>query len=732
MNAPIRHIGLFSATSIGIGAIVGGGILALAGAAFATTGPAALLAFALNGLIAIITALSFAELASAFPQSGGTYLFAKKVLSIRAAFNVGWVVWFASIVAAALYALGFSSFALGSVAAVWDSHSHLSQTPVFLIGFATVTVLFTTWLLSRSPGSGGSWVNILKVSVFAVLILAGFWVWGKDQPPVSDKLTPFFPFGFNGLIQAMGYTFIALQGFDLIAAVAGEIKEPRKILPRAMLISLFTALGIYLPLLLVMLVVGVPQNGDIIAIADKNPDLILAIGARVYLGPFGFWLVMISGVLSMYSALLANLFAASRIAQAMARDRTLPSVLDQLNERRGTPVNAMWVTSGLVILILIIVGDVSNAGAASSLIFLVSFSLTHFISLLVRQRQPDHSGFRTPGWPVLPVTGMLACLGLAVFQGLAVPAAGVITAIWLTAGFFFYLMLFGQRAKIFDAASEHGDPDLLELRGKSPLVLVPMANPDNAGTLSTLAAALSPAAGRVLLLNIAQRAAGPDQKASVDIMADILRRSMAAALDSGIRVECLGTLSSDPWLEIERVANLHHCALTLMGMSDLSDKETRHRLETLAARLPSNLAILRARDGWDPLSIQNILVPIGGRDVHNALRARLLTALYHQAKNKIQITYLIVAPADTKPEDQSRIVRTWQQLVSDESPAQSQIRIIPGHSISGIILEQARASDLLILGMGKLSRHRHGFSPVVTKIIADRSVSNVLVIGQHE
>ena len=189
----------------------------------------------------------------------------------------------------------------------------------------------------------------------------------------------------------MGYTFIALQGFDLIAAVAGEVKEPRKVLPKAMLISLLTALGIYLPLLLIMLVVGVPQNGDIVAIASENPDLILAIGARVYLGPFGFWLVMVSGVLSMISALLANLFAASRIAQAMGRDRTLPSFLDQLNKRYGTPVPAMWVTSTLVILILIIVGDVSNAGAAASLIFLVSFSLTHFISLLVRQRQPNHS-----------------------------------------------------------------------------------------------------------------------------------------------------------------------------------------------------------------------------------------------------------------------------------------------------------------------------------------------------
>ncbi len=106
------HLSLFAATSVGVGAIVGGGILALAGVAFSVTGPSAILAFCANGVIAVLTAPSFAEMASKFSQSGGTYNYAKKVLSVDAAFMVGWVVWFASIVAAVLYALGFAHFAL--------------------------------------------------------------------------------------------------------------------------------------------------------------------------------------------------------------------------------------------------------------------------------------------------------------------------------------------------------------------------------------------------------------------------------------------------------------------------------------------------------------------------------------------------------------------------------------------------------------------------------------------
>jgi hypothetical protein len=92
-------VSLLGATGVGVGAIVGGGILVLAGVAFQATGPSAILAFAANGVVAVLTALSFAEMATAFPESGGAYTFAKKVLTVRAAFAVGWVLWFAYIVA---------------------------------------------------------------------------------------------------------------------------------------------------------------------------------------------------------------------------------------------------------------------------------------------------------------------------------------------------------------------------------------------------------------------------------------------------------------------------------------------------------------------------------------------------------------------------------------------------------------------------------------------------------
>jgi APA family basic amino acid/polyamine antiporter len=170
-------MGLAGATGVGVGAIVGGGILALAGVAFSATGPGAMLAFALNGIIALLTALSFAEMAAAFPESGGTYTFAKKVLNVRIAFGVGWVVWFASLVAAVLYALGFASFLVMSLQGVWPRL--FGDMPGLLQsrwGATLLAVSSTLWFsagLLRKGGSGGQWINVTKSAVFALVIAGG-------------------------------------------------------------------------------------------------------------------------------------------------------------------------------------------------------------------------------------------------------------------------------------------------------------------------------------------------------------------------------------------------------------------------------------------------------------------------------------------------------------------------------------------------------------------------------
>ncbi len=146
-----RHLSLFGATALAVGAIIGGGILALAGVAFATTGPSAIIVFGLTGAIAFLTAASFAQLAQRFTDSGGLYVYAKKVLSIEVAFLVGWVVWFASILAGVLYALGFAAFELEGLERALElagrSADRVQGPAVALIVATTATAFYTIGLM---------------------------------------------------------------------------------------------------------------------------------------------------------------------------------------------------------------------------------------------------------------------------------------------------------------------------------------------------------------------------------------------------------------------------------------------------------------------------------------------------------------------------------------------------------------------------------------------------------
>jgi amino acid transporter len=148
-----RHIGLFGATAVGVGAIVGGGILALAGVAFATTGPSAILAFALNGGIAFLTAASFAELGARFPHSGGTYTYAKRVLSIEVAFFAAFAVEGASRL-----------LTVTGVNGAWLEHSAAR------VGIALSATAFYALALVRSAGGGGNAATVGKVLVFAFAV----------------------------------------------------------------------------------------------------------------------------------------------------------------------------------------------------------------------------------------------------------------------------------------------------------------------------------------------------------------------------------------------------------------------------------------------------------------------------------------------------------------------------------------------------------------------------------
>ncbi len=555
-----------------------------------------------------------------------------------------------------------------------------------------------------------------------ILIGAGVMAW-VQQPAelLLRRLDPFLSAGPVGVVQAMGYTFIALQGFDLIAAVGGSVKNPERNVPLAMYLSLGIALVIYLPLLFLIATAGAPPEG-ITTAAAANPEGLVALAAERFMGESGFWLVIGAGVLSMLSALRANLVGASHVAFAMARDRTLPRRLGRVRGASGAPAIAVAVTSLMVAAIAIGVGDVAAAGAASSLIFLISFAIVHWAAVLAGSRT-DRA---RPA--IVPVAGAVLCLGLAAFQAFAVPEAGTVVLTWLAIGAALYLTLFATGASQADAAAEARDPDLARLRGRSPLVLVPIANPARAASLVDVAATLrTPGTGRVLLLSVVVPEPGGslrDRPALRDAEA-ILGESLHRSMESSLVPETLFTIAKDRWSEIGRVARVHDCESVLMGLPDLSEPGMEGSLERVLGGLEVDAVIVRAPRRWRMDEAHRVLVPIGGRREHSHLRARLLSSLSRSGERSV--TFFRVVPQATSQEDMRRVERDIRGLARDEAVGPFQVEIEATDQPVEAIVRRAADADLVVIGMQRRERGQRPLGELALSIAQKTSVPLVLI-----
>jgi basic amino acid/polyamine antiporter, APA family len=382
---------------------------------------------------------------------------------------------------------------------------------------------------------------------------------------------------------------------------------------------------------------------------------------------------------------------------------------------------------------VLILPSVAAAGAASSLIFLVTFALTHWVAILVRQRSVRRPPpFRVPLFPLAPVAGGLACIGLAVFQGVMVPLAGTITVIWLSVGGILFLALFARRARVIDVSSVAFDPELVTLRGRSPLVLVPIANPQNSPAMLALADALVPAnVGRVLMHTVVVAPADwrPDvDPAPIERTQAVLRELLKASAGAGIRVEALTTVAPQPMEEIARVARLHRCDSVLMGLSELSQDAHGTQLEALVGALDANVVVLRSRENWRLADAKRILVPIRGRGGHQHLLAQLLGSILRDTER--EVTFLRVLPTSVGQDELRRATRELAHLAHDYVRQRSEVKVLQSDDPLATIAQCANESDLLILGVQREGRQKKLFGNL-TRQIAARSACPIIVLSRR-
>jgi len=414
---PGASLGLLDATMIGIGAMIGAGIFVLTGLAAETAGPAALVVFGLNGGVTLFTALSYAELASAIPRNGGGYAYVRETFSGAISFVMGWTRWFTYMAAGALYALGFSSNFIEFV------HIYVPSAPALPVVYAlAVVVVFVALnaLSTEAAGGAETVVTVLKIAILAVFV--GFGVLAVD----TGEFSPAFPVdgGAMAVLPAMGLTFIAFQGYDLIATVTEEVENPRRNIPRAIFLSLGVTVVVYL--LVVFVAIGT-MGADQLGAAGETA---VAQAAEGFMPTFpvigtGAALITFGAVFSTVSALNAVIIGSSRVAFAMGRERQLPLRLGQLHPRFGTPFVAIVASSALMLLSVVVV-PIRVVGNLASLFSLLGFIVVNVAVIRLRRQKPNLSRpFSIPFYPVPPILGILLNLLLGAFISLRTWAIAV-------------------------------------------------------------------------------------------------------------------------------------------------------------------------------------------------------------------------------------------------------------------------------------------------------------------
>ena len=408
-----REAGLFQLVSYGMGNIVGAGIYVLIGAASGFAGNEIWLSFVIAAIIALFTGLSYAELGSVYPKAASEYAFMGKAYGSRPlSFVIEWTMLMTEIVAASTVSLGFASY-----------FNSITGLPIILIA-ATILIVLTAITLTgiKSSLRINTALSVIAIVGLIVVISGGLVKFGSVNYTNS-------PNGISGIVAASILVFFAFIGFDNITNLSEETKDPQKLIPRGLLISLLISTILYI-LVGISIVSLVPWQQ---LSASPAP---LALAASVAFGHPAFLLLAVVALLTTFNTALVLLIVGSRIIYGMSRAGVLPKVFGQLNKS-----SAPYAASILILLIALAflsLGSIGIVAKVTSFGSLLVFAVIN-ISLLHLRRTAPHlkRPFKAPlsiGWvSITAVLGVVSCIALlsqfdilSAVLGFALPVSGII------------------------------------------------------------------------------------------------------------------------------------------------------------------------------------------------------------------------------------------------------------------------------------------------------------------
>ena len=752
----VRNLGLFDITMIGVGAMIGAGIFVLTGIAAGTAGPALILAFAMNGVITVLTAMVYAELGSAIPEAGGGYLWVKEGLPGPNGFLAGWMSWFAHAVAGSLYGVGFGGFIYELLRILFldPSAPHDEHTGIFLSGplhlpfglelteadlvqkiFAVLIILLFLYINYRGTsetGAVGNIVTVLKVIIIMIFIVSGlFVIFG--EPARFESFQPFAPRDIIGIVSAMGLTFIAFEGYEIIVQAGEEVREPRKNIPRAVFLSLAIVVPIYMLVAFVVIGAVDPPAGQPIHewLGDLG-EIGIARAAAQFM-PFGLFLIMLGGLLSTMSALNATTFSSTRVSFAMGRDRALPDSFSSVSAKTRTPHIALgW--SGVLILFVALTLPIEDVAASADIMFILLFLQVNLAVITIRSKYGKDLkyGFLMPFFPILPMIaiGMQFLLVLSLFEVSII--AWVYAVFWIAGGFLLYFFYARPRQERAHRTPVVQQTELMTPTQDVPYrVLVPVANPDSLSTLlppAVNAARLN--GGKVTLLHIVTVPSPTPLSSGYRYLtaSDGLReRAISMVRDEEVAVEYIVRVARRVAPAIIDTAQEQQADLVVVGWQGAKTVDGRTVLGSNIDQVLSevNCDVMMLQTG-DTASASRILMPIAEpRQVGYSLQ---LIQLFSETDMTLDLLH--VFSTDTPAADRERMTRALQRQIEAVKVAEMQVNLLTDVSPDRIdaLVQASRDYDYLVLGETRETKVRQRLFGNTSMIIAERTRTPVLLL----
>jgi len=730
-----RDLGLFDATMIGVGAMIGAGIFVLTGIAAGEAGPASILSFGLNGAVTLLTALAYAELAASMPEAGGGYAFVRRAFPGAVGFTAGWMLWFAYTVACSLYALGFAGYFWefflkyipGLTTGAFGVLGHHGSTLVVTL----VVGIFFVLLNVRGAEVTGKTEGVLTITKLVVLaVFIGYGLQRVIEVPdqASASFSPFFPQGAGGVLVAMGLTFIAFEGYDLIATVSEEIKEPEKNIPRATFISLGITMVMYLLILFVSLAAVSSPEGSSWEFLGRYGETAIVRAAEDFMPAFGVAVIVFGGLLSTMSALNATVMASSRVAFSMGRDSLLPGRMSAIHPRRRTPHVAIVVT-GVVLLAIALTLPIEAVGSAASLIFLLTFAMVNLSVIVLRRKAPEiPRRYQVPFYPVTPVLGIGLNLFLALYQFNFQPVAWYVTLGWIVVGLLIYFAFFKKQV-----ISKEPQVLAIDRATFEEAVLVPLHNPDHVETLLDFAAPIARARGKPLVATtvvvVPRQLPIQEGLRFVRHRESLLRRAREYAAARNIPLETDAVVAHQATSGILAAVEAHSAGLLLMGWKGYTD--TRERIfgeitDQVIRHVSSDLLMLKLTGS----QFRTCLFPTAGGP-NAQLAVDFLNVLVKALQMKLTTAFVVPPGAAEKErvEGERWIEKTLTHL---DRSIEVERRLVEAKSVAGGLALASRDFDLVVIGAAKEPLFKKVLFGEIPEKIARYSHSSVLVVKRYE